>query len=736
MKVKTSNKMKFILNPILVAMLGLPLAAQAENDTDTTIVTANRTSQSISDIAATVLVIEGEEIAEQAKSGVEFKSMLANLIPSLDVGSESRSNARQYMRGRATLVMIDGVSLNSSKGVSRQLDSINPFNIARIEVVSGASAIYGGGSTGGIINIITKKGSDASELSGETWLGLSSGGNSSEDLAYQVAQSVSIKNEKMDARLAASFEQTGASYDSNGDMVIHDPAQATSQYVSQVDIMATSGFNLSDTKRVDLMAQYYESAQDSDYGIDYGPNYAYAPASSTQKIEMVDGYSLDTDQASTERLMATAAYSDSDFYNQTLNLQFFARSEKYRFNPSLLSSSIIGASQQDTTLIGTKIVLTAEPIEKLNIVYGVDADYEQYSAEQSFYDFSTAASSRGLDLDYIGSTGRYPDVDTSSISAFLQADYEITPLLNLSSGLRYQYSRVSIEDFVGVTQQYYELVGFGGATNGYFDEIEGGSNHYSNLLANIGLVYDLNNKQQIWTNFSQGFDIPDATSYYGVGTYNNSTGKVTSSTNVSDNPLEGITTNAIEFGWRLTEDKLSAQLTAYFSLSDKQIELDTTDYTIDVIDNDLRIYGLEGQASYFVTQSISIGGNFNYIKTEKKTNGKWEDVTIQTASPSKLTAYVNWQADKVSTRLQTTQMFDYKDADDEKLKGYNTVDLLSSIILPVGQLQLGITNLLNTEYDTLWSQRSVSLYGGSYNENLYKFEGQGRTYSLNYSVEF
>jgi iron complex outermembrane receptor protein len=30
--------------------------------------------------------------------------------------------------------------------------------IERIEVVSGASSIYGAGATGGIINIITKKG--------------------------------------------------------------------------------------------------------------------------------------------------------------------------------------------------------------------------------------------------------------------------------------------------------------------------------------------------------------------------------------------------------------------------------------------------------------------------------------------------------------------------------------------------------------------------------------------------
>ncbi len=43
------------------------------------------------------------------------------------------------------------------QATSRQLDAINPFNIERIEVLSGASAVYGGDATGGVINIITKK---------------------------------------------------------------------------------------------------------------------------------------------------------------------------------------------------------------------------------------------------------------------------------------------------------------------------------------------------------------------------------------------------------------------------------------------------------------------------------------------------------------------------------------------------------------------------------------------------
>ncbi len=38
------------------------------------------------------------------------------------------------------------------------IDSIDPFNIDHIEVISGATSLYGGGSTGGLINIVTKKG--------------------------------------------------------------------------------------------------------------------------------------------------------------------------------------------------------------------------------------------------------------------------------------------------------------------------------------------------------------------------------------------------------------------------------------------------------------------------------------------------------------------------------------------------------------------------------------------------
>lgn len=122
------------------------------------VVIGSRAPTSISELPGTVWVIEREQLDQQTQAGVPLKEALGQLIPGLDIGSQGRTNNGQNLRGRSVLVMIDGVSLNSSRGISRQFDSIDPFNIERIEVMSGASAVYGGGATGGIINIVTKKG--------------------------------------------------------------------------------------------------------------------------------------------------------------------------------------------------------------------------------------------------------------------------------------------------------------------------------------------------------------------------------------------------------------------------------------------------------------------------------------------------------------------------------------------------------------------------------------------------
>ncbi len=84
--------------------------------------------------------------------------ILGFLVPSLTPSSGTTSNYGMTMRGRVVQYMIDGVPQTGYRDGSRQLNSIQPSMIERIEVVSGATSIYGSGATGGIINIITKSG--------------------------------------------------------------------------------------------------------------------------------------------------------------------------------------------------------------------------------------------------------------------------------------------------------------------------------------------------------------------------------------------------------------------------------------------------------------------------------------------------------------------------------------------------------------------------------------------------
>lgn len=133
------------------------------------VVIGSRAPTSISELPGTVWVIEREQLDQQTQAGVPLKEALGQLIPGLDIGSQGRTNNGQNLRGRSVLVMIDGVSLNSSRGISRQFDSIDPFNIERIEVMSGASAVYGGGATGGIINIRPRRASAATLASTPSW---------------------------------------------------------------------------------------------------------------------------------------------------------------------------------------------------------------------------------------------------------------------------------------------------------------------------------------------------------------------------------------------------------------------------------------------------------------------------------------------------------------------------------------------------------------------------------------
>lgn len=729
---------RFKLSPLCLAIsLASGSVAQASQTQQDIVVTANRSATQISDIAATVWVVEGEEVREQVDSGVDFKDALAQLIPSLDVGSQSRTNSGQQMRGRAVLVMLDGVSLNSSRGISRQFESIDPFNIERIEVISGATAIYGGGSTGGIINIITKKGA-----SGPTTISLLTGGKtgwqSSDDFDGKIAAAVSGGNEQLDYRVSLAYAQTQASYDADGQQILPDITQTSSQYGKQVDLMGALGVNISPQQRLDFTAQYFDNRQDSDSGAYFGPMFAGFRDESL--IAVKDGLQL-SDQPETKRTYFTAKYAHQDFFGQQLFVQGYYRDEEMQFYPfprintQAPQLSSISGSNQKTEVYGLKAVMNSE-LKDLNtqLVYGIDAERENFTSHVQYYDFMAAAASGGLVYQPLFQTGRYPELDIDQLALFLQASSQLTQQWSVSGGLRYQYSNTDVSDFVGLTQQY--MIATGAYPSA--DAVPGGSADYNEWLFNLGSVYAINDAHQLYANFSQGFDIPDPAKYYGNGSYNMGGVGPTleQGISVANNKAKGIKTNSFELGWRHQGDALQTQIAGYYSISDKKISFDSRSLAVREEDEKKRTYGLEAAAMYAFANDWFVGANGHWIKADKKVDGDWQKLEAAFASNSKLNAYLGWQPNDLSLRLQGNQVFDYKGDQGSQLNGYFVADLLGSYVLPVGQLNFGINNLFNKDYQTIWSQRAQLYYARITTPAVVTFEGRGRTFGISYSVDF
>ena len=111
--------------------------------------------------------VQTEVITQQMLSqygGKSLEEILAGLTASFafnegDMGSQMQLNG---LGNSYILILVDGKRIHGDVGGENDLGLIDPQNIEKIEIVKGAqSALYGSDAMAGVINIITKKHSEA-----------------------------------------------------------------------------------------------------------------------------------------------------------------------------------------------------------------------------------------------------------------------------------------------------------------------------------------------------------------------------------------------------------------------------------------------------------------------------------------------------------------------------------------------------------------------------------------------
>ncbi len=150
-------------------LVSIEVVQQLTLEEEVTVVASTRTERRIEDQAMRVEVLNREEIEEKILMTPGDIGMMLNETGGLRVQTTSPSlggaSVRiQGMRGRYTRFLSDGLPLFGSQPGGLGLLQIPPMDLGQVEVIKGvASALYGAGALGGVVNLISRRPGDEPE---------------------------------------------------------------------------------------------------------------------------------------------------------------------------------------------------------------------------------------------------------------------------------------------------------------------------------------------------------------------------------------------------------------------------------------------------------------------------------------------------------------------------------------------------------------------------------------------
>ena len=300
---------------ILALCISLPAFAEepAPQVLEEVVVTATKTPVPVSQLTSAVEVIKGEELEQKKIKTVIDALRLAQSITVTQNGGPG-TTATVGIRGASTsqtLVLVDGVIVNSPTAGLFDFGNLTTDNIERIEILRGAqSMLWGSDAMGGVINIITKKGTGAP--TGGAFLEYGS--------FVTLREGAHISGTKGPFDLSASVTQ----WDTNGFSAVNFRRGATERDgYHNFQTSARVGVTLPNDGRMDLNLRWWKSHVDFDN------------AFGNSAFDVFGSKTLD------HRLILSGSYDQpiTSWWSQKLTL---ARDREFAFN-------LFGSVQRDLT---------------------------------------------------------------------------------------------------------------------------------------------------------------------------------------------------------------------------------------------------------------------------------------------------------------------------------------------------------------------------------------------------
>ncbi|CAL1520251.1 TonB-dependent receptor [Chitinophaga sp. MM2321] len=670
------------------------------------VVTASRNKETVGTVPSSITIITGKQLREQSAITTDINQLLSMNVPGLTLGTNTSTNKGQTLRGRGMLIMIDGIPQSTPlRNGDKDIRSIDVSVIERVEVIKGATAIYGNGADGGIVNFITRKANTDKHFSGTT--DVSTAGSLSSlknSMGGRISQTFSGKINRFDYVVSGMYEQTGVNKDAKGEVI--GPFQSLSEN-ENVNAFAKLGYDINSNNRVELMYNYYRSMQNSSY-VDSGGKFGYSP------IVGILGTSAGDKQGTPYNHNANLNYTSKNIFKNTslsVNLyyqDFYTVFEYSDFYSPPGNSAIV--SKKMGARVNFNTGFNFSPNVNGDVTWGVDILNDKTS--------QPLTDGRGF----------VPEMNMKNLAPYAQLKTYLFRDFLVKAGVRYENINLDIPDFTtiryGNTPQAYP--------GGVF--VKGGRLPYEALVFNAGLRYTKYAAFNPFVSYSQSFSLYDLGRTLRLAKDNG--GGATVNT-IETKP---IITNNYEAGFNSNIGHFNASGSYFVSTSKLGTSLVDVGGVAVPERAPERVQGFEIVAGYQFLPNLSANTSWSHVEGQKDVNGVHTYLPTTRISPDKVTVNVNysplkqWDLGVYYIYSGIRQRFD-ADAKGNFALGQGPVGDFFLVNLYTSyrfnkstSLRLGVDNLLNADYYPVMSQAKVR------NDSYYK--GSGARFNLGLTTNF
>ncbi|ANP66872.1 MULTISPECIES: TonB-dependent receptor [Vibrio] len=714
MKLKLSK-----LNIAVVSAITLsPFGVSAESNDqvqamETMVVTASRSQQLLNDVPRSVTVIDQAQLQSQLNQSRSINDVLSTLVPGMgtSVHGNLSSKGQNQIRGRRVLLLIDGVAQNNSfLDFGQELSAIDPQNVERIEVIRGGSAVYGLGAQGGIINVITKMPKEGA-VEYRTKVGTSFQEFGSDAFTWNVYQEATGGDEKDQWRLGLGYEQRGGSYDANDDRL---PSVNNEDDMDNLNVNGVWNHNIDEDRSLTFTFGVRNITDNDGWCAANGDAANGKPA---EAVHCGSGYNngvAGKDGAKPNDATRTfanyqARYQDLGFslgmldvtgYWMTQDTETFTLAMKDK-NPNspTFGQTLYGHNETDFDRFGVKANISSQ-IDWAFVTWGMDVEQQSFKQPNS-----------------VGFYNNTPDVEQFAIAPFAQFITDVSDNTVLSYGIRYEYVRLSVDDFT-----------VGNTHNNAGDQVQGGDPYFDEFLFNIGVTHDLTDNHQLFASFAQGMSTNEALRDIRSG--NSST---------VEGAIKPITTDNYEVGVRGFLGEADYSLAAFYSESDLGSTLNVNEAG-DALESTRapeKVWGAEATLGYSILANLRTDSTISWQEGERKLNedSGWEPLDGTRIAPLKVTSVISYDTYEFGRYNMTLVYSGNRDKEDEITSGakyavdsYFVANAGVDYDLPFGTLSFAVENLFNEDYMTAYAQ--------SERNNSRYYNAPGRRFHLNYEVKY